>query len=196
MGTLRWSQAMLSFGAYPRDGWATMWPELAAALLPIYRDEVARFPFVPGDWLRRVEAEFAAGNVLVLAPAQQPGGAAQPGMPAWIATDAQRHTWTLASRRIAGAVEHFARGEAEAGRVQLDQVARDRAFWDGLIRAVQTVADLPGNVVGAVSDGASRVAGGVLGALFKSPIVWAAIVAGGGYAAWRAGLLKRKGGRA
>lgn len=187
---------MASFGAYPRDGWATLWPDLAAALLAIYRDQVARFPFVPADWLRRVEAEAAAGNVLVLAPAQQPGGAPQPGMPAWLATDAQRHTWTLASQRVAAAVEHFARGEVQAGRAALDQVAKDRAFWDGLIRATQTIADLPGAVVGAVSDGASRVAGGLLGSLLRSPIVWAVIVAGGGYAAWRAGLLKRRGGRA
>lgn len=194
MSAIRQEALIAAVAAYPRDGLGSTWPELRDQLLKLYRERVGKLAFVPMTWIDQVAAEHAAGNVLVLVPPFLPNGTVRPNLPAWLASNPQAlAAWKEAAEVSRLIVFHYAAGKVTEGRAEMARAQANAAFWDGLYRAAVFVADAPANAVSGVLGGVQRVVGGVAGAFLKSPIVWVALVAGGGFLAWRLGLIKRKG---
>lgn len=184
-------QIAQELGVYVRPGLGRGYPELSAQLLQIYADKVAVFGWVPASWLGRVRAGMVNGDVYQLLPPRKLNGTLRDDLPAWITDVGSRvDAWEQVSAIVVKAIVDYATQQAEAGREELDALYRNAAFWDGLYRATKVIADLPADAVSAATTGAQYVAGGVLKSLFSSWLVWAALIVGGGLAAWRFGLLK------
>lgn len=144
---------------YDSPGLGIAWPELSAQILAIYQDRVAKFTWVPGDWLARVRSYMAdTGAVLRMLPPRLVGGAVRDDLPAWLTADERRlDAWSEVSEIIRNAVVDYAAMRAAEGKAELDRLYRNAAFWDRLYTATKFVADLPSNAVKAVGTGVGRV---------------------------------------
>lgn len=105
--------------------YATTWPELSDQLRSLYIARAASIAWLPQDWLGEVLALHGSlGNVLIPAPST-----VRPGIP-WLRTPQQRAWWDDLAARAQGIVTAYAAGKAAEGRVQLEKLYADSAFWN------------------------------------------------------------------
>lgn len=189
-----YDELRLASGLYVTPGTAGAYPELKRIVGDIAADRVAQWPWVPSSWIGTYR-NLQAGNPLDLVKPAPARGI----IPAFCNSPEKVALWNQLAAKVEAAVALYAKGQADAGAVEMQRLYADVDFWNEgfgakLIAAATAVRDLPANAVGAVLDGAGTVAGGLLKRIFSSWIVWVGIAGLAAYVAWRAGLLKvRKG---
>lgn len=184
------SDPRADLGVFVQPGLATAWPELRDILGRIYSDKVQTLPWIPRDWLGRVQALEKANTGALVRIAGPFNGA-----PTWADSAAKQAAWSAIADQANSAVYQYSIGKAAAGRAELETLYAKAAFWNSAYSIAVAIRDLPANLVGGALSGAGDVAGGILKKLFSSWLVWVALLGGGGFLAWRLGLLRfsRKG---
>ena len=149
-----------TLGVYIQPEIGNAYPELVAILRDLYTKRVSKLPFVPLDWLAKVLEQMGTEGHEVVIKLQQslPHGQPYKGLPQWIVGDVQAmHAWQSMAEVIDDAVAAFAAQRVEAGKAIVAHAQANAQFWDSLYTSAKFVRDLPGNVVGAVGDGALSV---------------------------------------
>ncbi len=161
------------------------YPELQGLLHKLYSERIAAISWVPRDWLRHVtDLQNAEPSALIRVT---------PGVgllsPVFCDTAEKKAWWQEFYKMTDAAVFKFANGKVDEGREEMRIAQRNTGFF---YRAAQLAIALPGLVVEKVLDVGEGVAGGILGKLLKSWLVWVAIVLALAYAAFRLGFFKGK----
>lgn len=140
-------------------------------------DKVAKTPFFSAAQIAQAKACCLLGLLAFPASAREVRNVrpdADPNRTAPIVTDATRASYDAIVNRfklIRNA--YYARQYAAAAQAARD-AASDVVFWDTVYAVVQTVAEAPANVVGAVGDATLSFAGGFLA---RTWYLW--VIAGG-----------------
>ncbi len=174
-----------TLGMQVQTGTARVYPELVTILNNIYRDKIAKLPFVPSDWLPKVLALQGSDDGLLLFPikASRPFGLGiNRDLPVWVQANYQ--TWDTLADESQKALTSYMDGKIAEGQSTLNRLYANAAFWNAAYLSAKFVADIPTNVV--------KGAGTAVGSIFKAnwlPI----IVIGAGAALWlgRGKILKR-----
>jgi hypothetical protein len=167
--------AWKTLGVYIQPGIGTAYPELNKLLQAFFKSKVATIPWLPAGWLDSQAGLQAAypGDQIRIAPAFKGDGSVSPLAPVWLDTPEKRQLWQELFKRSNEIVTAYAAGEAAKGKVLLDKLYSEAAFWDRMYNIAVTVRDLPKTVVGAAGDFAS----GVVGEFLKK--FWIVIAVGG-----------------
>ncbi len=165
-----------SLGMQVQLGTARVYPDLVTILNNIYRDKIAKLPFVPADWLPKVLALQGSDDGLLVYPIKATrilGLGINPDLPAWVQANAA--TWDTLADECKNALTSYMDGKIAEGQATLNRLYANAAFWNAAYISAKFVADIPTNVV--------KGAGTAVGSIFKAnwlPI----IVIGAGAALW------------
>jgi len=165
-------------GTFIQPGVGEAYPDLVALVRNLYRNRVAKLPFVPAGWLASVEAAMD-GNNLVLPTPVGFASLAYP-IPDWLSTDtAALAAWRQVHDLVKDVQSRYIAGRIEEGRILIAASEANAAFWDGLYTAAVTIRDLPGDAVAAVGKGTMSFMGSFLGKTW-----WVLALVGIGLVVW------------
>lgn len=167
--------AWKSWGIYLSPGIGEAYPELNTKLLTFFRDRVAKIPWLPAGWydaVAGIQANFP-GSQARIAPALLASGAVNPQAPDWLDSADKRQYWQELFAESNKIVTAYAAGKADEGRIELDRLYANSAFWDRAYNIAVTIRDTPENIVKA----AGKVATGIAWEGIKGFIVPAVLVA-------------------
>jgi len=177
-------------GLYVTVGYGEAFPALKGLYARIVTDKVATWPWLPRTWASDYLAQQALDpRALVrIAPARVV-------IPNFCDTAAKVAAWNDLAAKLDLVVNKYSENQAAAGAAEAQAIYANARFWHdgigaGLITVATAIANAPATIVGGVVDGAGAVAGGLLKRLFSSWLVWAVLLGGVGFFAWRSGLLK------
>lgn len=187
-------KAWKTLGVYIQPGIGTAYPELNKLLQAFFKSKVSTIPWLPAGWMDSqagLQASYA-GDQVRIAPVFKGDGSISPLAPSWLDTPEKRQFWQELFKRSNEIVTAYAAGEAAKGKVLLDKLYAEAAFWDRAYNVAVFVRDLPKTVVGAAGDFASGIVGEFL-KKFWIPL----LVVGVGFIVYtnRAGLAKAAGRR-
>lgn len=118
-----------------QPGLAGAYPELAQKLDAIYRDKVAKLPWLPPGWLDQVEAiHGTGGDILLPAPVFGKGGRINRDVAAWLDTPDRRQAWDDLATVATNARQQFVEDRRREGLVILAEAEANAAFWDAAYR--------------------------------------------------------------
>lgn len=129
--------------------YATAWPDLAPMLATIYRDRIAKLPWLPSTWWAAVSALHGKeGQVLVPTPPRMRDGRVKPDLPAWLVGAERVDAWDQISAAANEALQNYAAKKAEDGKRELMGLYANAAFWDNAY-AIANVLAAPVNLARA-----------------------------------------------
>lgn len=150
--------ATLQYGVYITPGLGMAWPEIKDLANKIYKDRIARLPWIPADWLAGVQALQAQrpDDFVRIAPsrmAKMEGGrfvsdmgAPQRNNPLFLDTDQKIDAWMSIHRDMQAAVVRYAAAQAAAGRAELNRLNANAEFWSACYKIAVFTAELPSNI--------------------------------------------------
>lgn len=173
--------------------WVTAPAGQAAAfrsVLDQYHKKVATIPWIPRDWLAKLEqlSIAAPGDQIprIYSPYANKGTATpQTDLPDWLQTTERREKWQAVRDEESRIMAPLYRAQvAEAAQAVKDSESRVE-FWNTVYTVTETVRDAPALAVNAVANGAVSAIGGNLGRLFSNPATVFLLLAAGGFLWWR-----------
>lgn len=164
-----------TYGVRFQPGLAVGYPELVGKMRALYTQRIAKLPWVPKSWLAGVEKLQASrpNDLVLIFPAVLPNGSTAADSPLFLDTPDKLEAWKKIHEDTQKAVQAYARGQAEAGADELNDLYADAAFWDAATNVAIFVRDAPGRAIGAVGTGIFDAAGATLkGITGKSAVTW------------------------
>lgn len=139
-------------GVYRQPGQRAAYPELHTLLLKIYRDRVAKLPFVPGYWMGGVMALMDANpdDLIQLSPVATANGTPIIGdVPVFVGSDAaKRKAWQVVVDVMTSAKMKFVEGKLDEGRAEMEAAYASAEFWDTLYNVAVAARDAVPNAIG------------------------------------------------
>jgi len=151
-----------TLGVWIQPGLGSAWPNLRQTIYKLYLEKVQPLPFVPREWYTKVMSLQSGddGALIKIAPVfMKDGSLTEWGKnTSFLDTEEKRKTWDDLSKQVNEIVIAYARNESAKGKVLLDKLYADAAFWDRAYRVTKAIADAPKTVVKATGEFASDIA--------------------------------------
>lgn len=176
-----------NLGIFLQPGIGNAYPELKKIEMALLRDKVSKLPWVPQGWIESV-SDLDAQNPDAIVRVSYKKTLNVYGAPKFLQNDERQNIWDEIAVASGTAQGEYAKGQAAAGKAELDKLYARAAFWNAAYNVAAVVGAVPAKLAEGAGKVASETAMSAVKAFFPVLIIGGMVLAGAIWLGARGGL--------